>query len=515
MRRCAMWLLAFTVAGSAAGSVAGESTLKIALFDQRNAGGQGAAIEGLLEGLIRQGYQAEAITDLSMLTLVQYDILYLSDMHSPGRPHADWRQALKQFVRNGGSVLQTWHHHQLHEVGAGVKRIYNSRRMHVQSGHPAVANVSDFECYYKDHIIEKVGKAGTVLLTNDAGQPVAVAGMIGKGKVISTGLALAMPNGNVSRPPRGPERTLLKAFLAWLTPDVPREQRLDEVFQKPVLEVLPTQVQTPAGFDACFFARVAAPGKQSVQVTCDGAQIECTKALTSPSGKGQLSVFELTVPTKTETEQQLDLTVKAKVGDSVLEQAAQVTSIYAVPPKGEVRGVWLHVGKDRHPKVVMPELETAGSQHGRVAHCRRNGPRSLPPRSSPTSRTRRRRTVTGWQKLSNTRIANGIEIHPYVNNCVVEGRTSKESLEQLAQAGRLQQNQPEGRTVNWFCPSQEVNLAAMERVMVEIATRYDVDGVQYDFIRYPNTQGCFCPKCRALFERETGKPVADWAQGCG
>jgi len=46
--------------------------------------------------------------------------------------------------------------------------------------------------------------------------------------------------------------------------------------------------------------------------------------------------------------------------------------------------------------------------------------------------------------------------------------------------------------------------------MVEIATRYAVDGVQYDFIRYPTASGCFCAKCRARFEQETGKPVAQW-----
>ena len=46
--------------------------------------------------------------------------------------------------------------------------------------------------------------------------------------------------------------------------------------------------------------------------------------------------------------------------------------------------------------------------------------------------------------------------------------------------------------------------------MIEIVTRYEGDGVQYDFIRYPNPSGCFCAKCRARFETLTGKPVADW-----
>ncbi|MDH7570034.1 MAG: family 10 glycosylhydrolase, partial [Armatimonadota bacterium] len=105
--------------------------------------------------------------------------------------------------------------------------------------------------------------------------------------------------------------------------------------------------------------------------------------------------------------------------------------------------------------------------------------------------------------------ANGLELHAYVNNCIVQGRSSPETLARLRAAGRLQES-PQGQPIDWFCPSHPENLEAIERPMLEIATRYGVDGVQYDFIRYPNSQGCFCKRCRALFEKETGKPVADW-----
>ena len=466
------------------------------------------AIDGLLQGLVQQGYQAQAITDLRMLTLLQYDVVYLSDMHGPGHSHADWRKTLTQFVRDGGSVLQTWHHHVLSEVGVGVERIYNSRRMHVKPGHPAVAGVEDFECFYKDHIIEKVGKAGTVLLVNDAGQPVAVAGKIGNGKVISTGLALAIPGGSVSRPPRGPELKLLKAFLGWLEPDIPQGQRLDEALKTTTLEVSPAKSQVAAGFAARFVARVGTIAAEAAQVTCEGAEVRPIKTLTSPVGPGKLSVFEVTVPTPAGTEQRLARTIRAKIGACTLEEKIQVSGIYAAPPKQEVRGVWLHVGKDRHPKEVMPELKRLGINMvvlriagGTAAFYASKVQPDIQDPLAPDG---------DWlAEAVKHAHANEIEIHPYVNNCVVEGRTSKQSLEQLAKAGRLQQA-ANGDTISWFCPSQEANLAAMERVMLEIATQYDVDGVQYDFIRYPNSRGCFCPKCRAEFEKQTGRPVADW-----
>jgi uncharacterized lipoprotein YddW (UPF0748 family) len=105
--------------------------------------------------------------------------------------------------------------------------------------------------------------------------------------------------------------------------------------------------------------------------------------------------------------------------------------------------------------------------------------------------------------------ANGVRLYPYVNNCIVEGRTSPESLKRLREQGRLQRS-PAGETIGWFCPSHPDNLTVMAAPMLEIVSNYDVDGIQYDFIRYPNSQGCFCENCRSLFERESGKTVANW-----
>ena len=50
--------------------------------------------------------------------------------------------------------------------------------------------------------------------------------------------------------------------------------------------------------------------------------------------------------------------------------------------------------------------------------------------------------------------------------------------------------------------------------MIEIVTRYDVDGIQYDFIRYPNASGCFCTKCRRRFEGYIGNRAAKWPDDC-
>ena len=502
------------IAGEYACAATPAGDLQIAVFDQQAAGGQGASVEGLLKGLQTQGYDARRITDLQPITLCLFDVVYLSDMHSPGSVHKDWRKSLTGYVEAGGSVLQTWHHHIFREVGAGVQRIYGSRAMHVVSDHPAVEGMPGFQASFSDHIIEHVGPKGTVLIENESGQPVAVAGTLGKGKVISTGLALAIPGGRGSAPPRGDDAKLLKRFLAWLTPDVPREKRIETLVSTPQLCVSPAQCLVAAGYDAVFHATAGYAGTAEIQLECEGATIEAENETSQDVAVGGATIrhFRITAPTAAKTNGQKQLTVRARLGGSVLEQTIDVNAVFAEPPEQEVRGVWLHVRPDRHPKTVMPELKQLGINMT-VLRIAGGTAAFYASKVQPDVQDPLAPDGDWLAEAVRHAHANGIEIHPYVNNCVVEGRTSRESLTRLRAAGRLQVG-PDGKPIDWFCPSQEVNFEAMERPMVEIVSNYDIDGIQYDFIRYPNASGCFCEKCRQGFERETGKRVAHWPDDC-
>ncbi len=500
--------------GESALSATPAPELKIAIFDQQATGGQGASIKGLLQGLRSQGHDAHRIINLQPITLSGFDVVYLSDMHNPGSVHEDWRKSLTAYVEAGGSVLQTWHHHIFAQVGVGVQRIYGSRPMHVRAGHPAVDGMADFASSYADHIIERVGPQGTVLIENEDGQPVAVAGELGSGKVISTGLALAIPGGRAAAVPRGNDAKLLKGFLAWLRPDVPRDERIETIMKTPQMCVSPDRALVAAGSDAVFHASAGYSGSFKIQLECEEAAVE-------PEDRGMQDVttagvsvrhFRITVPTEAKTNGQKQFVVRARLGDSVLKQAIEVNTVFAEPPKQEVRGVWLHVRPDRHPKVVMPELKQLGIN---MAVLRIAGGTAAFYASKVQPDIQDPLAPDGDWLAEAVRHAhaNGIEIHPYLNNCVVEGRTSRETLGRLRAAGRLQEG-PDGKPIDWFCPTQEVNFEAMERPMVEIVSEYDVDGIQYDFIRYPNSSGCFCAKCRHGFERETKKPVAHWPNDC-
>jgi uncharacterized lipoprotein YddW (UPF0748 family) len=104
----------------------------------------------------------------------------------------------------------------------------------------------------------------------------------------------------------------------------------------------------------------------------------------------------------------------------------------------------------------------------------------------------------------------GIEVHVWKVNWNL-GRVPDEFLQQLREENRLQQSRS-GKEIGWLCPSDPRNLELELNTMVEVARNYDVDGVHFDYIRYPGMQGCYCEGCHERFERDTGITVEDWPE---
>lgn len=105
----------------------------------------------------------------------------------------------------------------------------------------------------------------------------------------------------------------------------------------------------------------------------------------------------------------------------------------------------------------------------------------------------------------------GIEVHPWKVNWNLGSAAPQSFIEQMRAEGRLQMNF-DGSEGLWLCPSNPLNQELELNTMVEVARKYDVDGVHFDYIRYPGPNSCFCPVCRAAFEETIGRPVANWPQ---
>ncbi len=104
----------------------------------------------------------------------------------------------------------------------------------------------------------------------------------------------------------------------------------------------------------------------------------------------------------------------------------------------------------------------------------------------------------------------GIACHVWKVNWNMGWATSQRFVDEMMRQGRTQvrfDGKPEAR---WLCPSNPVNQKLEIDAMVEVAKKYEVDGIHFDYIRYPGAHGCFCNGCRERFEKVLGKKVEDW-----
>ncbi|MFQ6098380.1 MAG: glycoside hydrolase family 10 protein, partial [Armatimonadota bacterium] len=102
----------------------------------------------------------------------------------------------------------------------------------------------------------------------------------------------------------------------------------------------------------------------------------------------------------------------------------------------------------------------------------------------------------------------GVQVHPWKVNWNLSG-APEEFVERLRAEGRLQMDR-DGNEVRWLCPSNPENFKLELDSMLEVVRNYDVDGVHFDYIRYPHSNSCYCDGCRRRFEESAGVKVANW-----
>jgi len=102
----------------------------------------------------------------------------------------------------------------------------------------------------------------------------------------------------------------------------------------------------------------------------------------------------------------------------------------------------------------------------------------------------------------------GVELHVWKVNYNL-ATAPREFVDQLRAEGRLQRHR-DGTEVEWLCPSDPRNFALERDSMVEVVQNYDVAGLHFDYIRYPDENACYCEGCRARFQQDTGLTVTAW-----
>jgi uncharacterized lipoprotein YddW (UPF0748 family) len=107
--------------------------------------------------------------------------------------------------------------------------------------------------------------------------------------------------------------------------------------------------------------------------------------------------------------------------------------------------------------------------------------------------------------------AQGLQVHIWKINWNLVG-APQPFIDSLRAANRTQVSR-DGQPMDWLCPSHPDNFALETNSMLEVVRNYDVDGIHFDYIRYPDSDYCYCSGCSDRFQTQTGLTVTNWPAG--
>lgn len=181
--------------------------------------------------------------------------------------------------------------------------------------------------------------------------------------------------------------------------------------------------------------------------------------------------------------------------------------------RGEGRAFWEHSGQGAYPgdwDRTAKELAAAGFNMvipnmlwGGLAHYESD---VLPPSKSF------REHGDQIEQCAAACKKHGLEAHIWKVNWNLSN-APRPFVEKLRKEGRTQVS-AHGKPHDWLCPSHPENRKLELESMLEVARKYDVAGLHFDYIRYPDGEHCYCAGCRSRFEADSGTKVAQWPVDC-
>jgi len=103
----------------------------------------------------------------------------------------------------------------------------------------------------------------------------------------------------------------------------------------------------------------------------------------------------------------------------------------------------------------------------------------------------------------------GVKCHVWKVCWNMGSYTSQAFADRMAATNRVQVGFNGAVKGRWLCPSNPDNQQLEIDAMCELA-RKGVDGIHFDYIRYPDLNHCFCAGCRTRFEAFAGVSLTNW-----
>ena len=184
-----------------------------------------------------------------------------------------------------------------------------------------------------------------------------------------------------------------------------------------------------------------------------------------------------------------------------LSSTTQTSEPLPAPAPDEIRAAWHTSAAARHPRGwdgLMEKLSKLGI-NTLFVHWQSAGTALYKTRSSGRTDPLADALAAGKKQ--------GVSVHAWVTCWTLDGADANQTA-QLTREGRLMRDSS-GNTLPWLCPSLPENRALIIDGLRDLA-RHGVQGIHLDYVRYPDSQGCYAAATRRAFEAELGKPVTTW-----
>lgn len=195
------------------------------------------------------------------------------------------------------------------------------------------------------------------------------------------------------------------------------------------------------------------------------------------------------------------------------KKRVQIYLLTRASPPREARAVWDHSPTGPYPgdwNRTCKELSDAGFNMiipnmlwGGLAHY----PSDVLPRSQAY-----KKYGDQIEQCLKAAHRHGLEVHIWkVNHNLSTAPPS--FLKKMRDAGRTQVS-VNGEPSDWLNPAHPENFQLEVDSMLEVVKKYPVDGIHFDYIRYPNNRHCYSDYSRQKFESDTGIKVQSWPDDC-
>ena len=193
----------------------------VAIYNPETDGGSSCGEKGIFDALSKmRGINPDFVTELSEGSLGEFDVLVVPDVYRLGKKGKGWEDALRAFNKRGGGIFYSFHCPAMPPQSL-FPQIVRGFRRHTA---PVIPNIIPhqvtfmmvpFRTSYSDHRDIVPGEKAQILMSCEEGKPTAVVGIVGKGRVLVSGVVLGFGGGD-EREPEGEELRLLRQGILWL-----------------------------------------------------------------------------------------------------------------------------------------------------------------------------------------------------------------------------------------------------------------------------------------------------------